>query len=116
MTENQSETKITLRIVSDEKLEELEAEKPDGWHKIADYDGFLKWQYKDTPYRVYATLDESRGHWVAAFTSSFSHADRAVIRGNLGGGKTGKRKAIASAKNFLENYSNGCPPPGEIEL
>jgi len=81
-----------------------------GWHKIADYPTFKKYQYKDTPYRVIADLDESRGHWRALFTSWYG-GESYLIAGNLG--KGGKWQAVAAAKQFMQENDNGCPPPGE---
>lgn len=55
-----------------------------------------------------------RGHWKVLFTSVYGSEAR-MIRGNLGGGRTGKMKAKAVAKQFFAKYPYGCPPPNEIE-
>lgn len=110
-----SDSEITFVVVPDDDSR-LTDNTPSGWHKIADYDTFIKWQYQDTPYRVVATINEERGHWFATFTSSFSRSASSLIRGNLGGGRAGRRKAVAAATNFVEEHSNGCPPPGEIKI
>ena len=84
----------------------------ENWRQICNADGFVKWRYKDTPYRVIADLDESRGHYRALFTSVYG-TDSYVISGNLGGGSTGMMKAITEAEKFMTTNANGCPPPGE---
>jgi hypothetical protein len=84
-----------------------------GWHKLADTEGFVKWQYSDSPYRVVADLDDTRGHWRALFTSWYDGPSY-QIRGNCGGGSGGRMMAMAAAKNWMEDHANGCPPPGEI--
>ena len=84
-----------------------------GWHEITNVHEFVKWQYSDSPYRVVADLDESRGHWRALFTTWYG-GQSYTIRGNCGGGPAGRMKALAAAKNWMEKHSNGCPPPGEM--
>lgn len=82
------------------------------WKKVCEYEDFIKWSYKNSPYRVCA-FPTNRGHWKTTFTSCYG-TDSKTIRGNLGGGKTGKMKAKAVAKQFFEKNPYGCPPPGEI--
>jgi len=84
-----------------------------GWHKVCDVPGFIKWRYKDSPYRVIADLDESRGHYRALFTSHFP-GESYRIRGNCGGGSAGRMMAVAAAQNWMDDHANGCPPPGEM--
>lgn len=84
-----------------------------GWHKITDLPDFKKWQYGDSPYRVVADLHEERGHWRALFTSWYG-GESYLIAGNLG--KEGKWSAIAAAKSFMQENSNGCPPPSEYNI
>ena len=83
-----------------------------GWHKVRDVEGFVKWQYADTPYRVIADLDVSRGHWRALFTSVYP-GESYQIRGNCGGGSRGRMMAVAAAKNWMDDNAAGCPPPGD---
>jgi hypothetical protein len=83
------------------------------WNEIANYDGFVKWSYRDTPYRVVAHFREERGHWEALFTSVYPGSY--LIRGNAGGGNEGRTLAVAAAKQFMEQNNNGCPPPGQYE-
>jgi hypothetical protein len=85
----------------------------ENWHKIADFDGFVKYQYRESPYRVIADLDESRGHWRALFTSAYGPPNYS-IRGNCGGGPSGRMMALAAAKNWMDKNANGCPPPKEM--
>ncbi|MFC7191888.1 hypothetical protein ACFQL7_20600 [Halocatena marina] len=103
---------ITLQVVDDETYH-TQNTVPDGWHKTANYDTFVKWQYKDTPYRVVAHLEEGRGHWCALFTSTLSPESH-TVRGNCGGGNAGRTLAVAAAQQFLQENSNGCPPPSEM--
>jgi hypothetical protein len=84
-----------------------------GWHKIADYDTFVKWQYGDTPYRVIVDLDENRGHYRAVFTSWYPGKSY-LIRGNCGGDSKGRMLALTAAMNWMEEHKYGCPPPGEM--
>lgn len=92
---------------------ELTEEVPDGWHQLTNVEGFLKWQYKDTPYRVIAYFYEERGHWRAIFTTTYTGTH--LIRGNCGGGESGMLKATLAAKEFMRENDNGCPPPEEYE-
>jgi hypothetical protein len=85
-----------------------------GWHLLADCGEFVKWQYSDSPYRVVADLDESSGHWRAIFTSWYP-GPAYQIRGNCGGGSSGRMKAIAAAQKWMEDNATGCPPPGQYE-
>lgn len=41
------------------------------WHQIPNVEGFVKWRYKDSPYRLIADLDERRDHWRCLFTSVY---------------------------------------------
>lgn len=91
----------------------VETTGKDGWHRITNLEDFIKWQYEDSPYRIIA-FQSNRGHWKTLFTSWYG-SDSYLIRGNLGGGKTGRMKAVASAKKFMDKNSNGCPPPGEYK-
>lgn len=84
-----------------------------GWHKIADYPTFVKFQYSDSPYRVVVDLDESRGHWRALFTSWYS-GTAYNIRGNNGGGSAGRMMALAAARNWMDERPTGCPPPFKL--
>ena len=86
----------------------------EGWHEITNVEGFVKWQYKDSPYRVVAHLREDRGHWEAIFTSWYP-CKSYLIRGNCGGGNRGRMLAVAAARQFMDENSNGCPPPGQYE-
>lgn len=81
-----------------------------GWHKVADYDTFIKWAYKRSPYRVIADLEESRGMWRVVFTSVYG-GESYLIRGNLG--KNGRMKAILIAQKFFSDNPWGCSPPSE---
>ncbi|OYR58493.1 hypothetical protein DJ70_02955 [Halorubrum halodurans] len=83
------------------------------WREVANYDGFVKWAYKNTPYRVVAHLG-SRGHWTTIFTSVYP-GDSYLIRGNCGGGNGGRMLAVAAAKQFMDENRYGCPPPREYE-
>jgi hypothetical protein len=85
-----------------------------GWHKIADYPDFVKWQYSDTPYRVVADLGP-RGHWRALFTSWYPGPSYR-IRGNCGGGHKGRMLATVAAKAWMDENSHGCPPPKEMAV
>ncbi|TQQ81883.1 hypothetical protein [Halonotius roseus] len=84
----------------------------ENWHLLADCSNFLKWQYKDTPYRVVATLHEDRGHWRAVFTSVYA-GDSYLIRGACGGAGGGRMMAKAAATNWMAQNPNGCSPPGD---
>jgi hypothetical protein len=84
-----------------------------GWHEISNYPEFVKWQYADSPYRVVSYLGD-RGHWRAIFTSWYDSGTY-LIRGACGGGNRGRMLAVAAAKEFLKENSNGCPPPGQYE-
>lgn len=84
------------------------------WKLVADYPDFLKWAYKDSPYRVVATLHEDRGHWRAVFTSVYP-GDSYLIRGACGSAGGGRMMAKAAASNWMEINEHGCPPPGEYE-
>ncbi|QCC48114.1 hypothetical protein [Halobellus limi] len=79
-----------------------------GWHKVADYPGFVKYQYKDSPYRVIADLDEQRGHYRVLFTSVYG-TDSYLVKGNLG--KDGSLKSIVIAEQFMAQNKWGCPSP-----
>lgn len=83
------------------------------WFEVANYDDFVKWAYKTSPYRVVAHLGD-RGHWEAIFTSAYP-GDSYLIRGNCGGGNGGRMLAVAAAKQFMEENKYGCPPPGDYE-
>jgi len=82
------------------------------WKLVFESDDFLKWQYKDGPYRVVA-FQSNRGHWKALFTSIYN-VDSYLIKGNLGGGRTGRMKAKVLAKEFMKENKYGCEPPGEM--
>ena len=84
------------------------------WREIANYDGFVKWQYRSGPYRVVAHFREDRGHWETIFTSVYP-GDSYLVRGNAGGGNAGRMLAVAAAKQFMAQNEYGCPPPGEYE-
>lgn len=88
---------------------------PDRWHQTASCDHFARWNYKNTPYRVIAHLGD-RGHHEALFTTTYPHAETALIQGNCGGGWSGMRKATRAAESFIEEHKHGCPPPSEISL
>lgn len=85
----------------------------DNWEQLANYDDFVKWAYKTSPYRAVACID-SQGHWRAVFTSIYP-GDSYLIRGNAGGGKRGRMLAVAAAKEFMRENQFGCPPPGEYK-
>ncbi|UBF22664.1 hypothetical protein HRTV-25_gp83 [Halorubrum tailed virus 25] len=85
----------------------------EAWRELSNYDDFVKWGYKTSPYRVVAHLND-RGHWTALFTSVYP-GDSYLIRGNCGGGKGGRMLAVAAAKQFMRENRYGCPPPGEYE-
>ena len=85
----------------------------DNWKKIFDGEDFIKWRYKDTPYRLVA-FQSNRGHWKTIFTSVYG-TDSALLKGNLGGGKTGRMKAKVVAKQFIDENPYGCPPPSEYQ-
>ena len=84
------------------------------WREIANYEGFLKWAYKTSPYRVVAHFRRDRGHWEAVFTSVYP-GDSYLIRGNCGGGNAGRMLAVAAAKQFMAQNEYGCPPPESYE-
>lgn len=85
-----------------------------GWHNLYRGSTFVKWGYKDSPYRVIAHLEESRGHWSALFTTTFHESRTYVIRGNCGGGNTGRTLATTAAKQFIKQNPNGCAPPEKM--
>lgn len=84
----------------------------DNWHKLFSGDDFVKYQYKNSPYRVVAHLND-RGHFEALFTSVYP-GNPYLIRGNCGGGPKGKMKALAAAWQFMADHEFGCPPPGKM--
>lgn len=84
-----------------------------GWHKIADYDDFVKYQYSDTAYRVVVHKND-RGHFEARFMSWYD-GPTYLIRGNCGGDKMGRLKALVAAHEFIDENEYGCPPPGNYE-
>lgn len=86
-----------------------------GWHRLYQCSTFTKWGYKDSPYRVIAHLEKSRGHWSAIFTTTFHNSRTHTIRGNCGGGNSGRTLAVSAAKQWMRENKNGCPPPGEIQ-
>lgn len=86
----------------------------EGWHEIANYSDIVKWQYKDSPYRVIAYLHDDTGHWRAIFTSWYDSGSY-LIRGNCGGGNKGRMLAVAAAKQFIAENKYGCPPPDKYE-
>jgi hypothetical protein len=90
----------------------IDEETPDGWHQLTNVPRFLKWQYKDSPYRVIADFEEGRGHWRALFTTTFDGPGY-LIRGNCGGGESGMLKAVVAANQFMQENENGCPPPSK---
>lgn len=83
-----------------------------GWHKIADYPEFIKWQYGDTPYRVIVHLNQ-RGHFEAIFTSWYP-GPSFRIRGNCGGGHKGRMIASVAAKDWMTENKYGCAPPRQM--
>lgn len=91
--------------------EENAGNAPGGWQMVSSVEGFLKWQYKETAYRVIADLDEERGHWRVLFTSVYGGYYN--VAGNLGGSQRGMMKATTEARAFMEENKNGCPPPSE---
>lgn len=109
---------VPARSLPDEKRGTHEAHVPrtgeTGWHEIGNYPDIVKWQYKDSPYRVVAHFREDRGHWEAIFTSWYPGPSY-LIRGNCGGGQKGRMLAVAAAKDFLEKNAYGCPPPSRYE-
>lgn len=91
---------------------EADEDTPESWHQLCNVPGFMKWQYKDTPYRVVADFQESRGHWRALFTSTYDSGSY-LIQGNCGGGEGGMMKATVAANRFMQKNDTGCPPPEE---
>ncbi|WP_200531592.1 MULTISPECIES: hypothetical protein [unclassified Halorubrum] len=85
-----------------------------GWHEIANYSDFIKWQYSDTPYRVVVHLND-RGHFEALFTSWYP-GPSFRIRGNCGGGHKGRMLAVAAAKDWMGENKYGCAPPKEMAV
>nr|BDD45099.1 hypothetical protein 31 [bacterium] len=83
-----------------------------GWHQIADFPEFLKWQYSDGPYRVVVHLNR-RGHFEARFTSWYP-GPSFLVRGNCGGGHKGRMLAVAAAKGWMQEHQYGCPPPAQM--
>ncbi|SEL19099.1 hypothetical protein [Haloferax larsenii] len=83
-----------------------------GWHRIAEYDDLIKWQYGDSPYRVIVHLNQ-RGHFEAVFTSWYGPPNY-LIRGNCGGGHKGRMLALVAAKDWMDEHSHGCPPPRQM--
>lgn len=79
-----------------------------GWHKLCDYDDFVKWAYKESPYRLIADLDDRRGHWRVVFCSTYDSGSY-LVKGNLG--KSGRIKALIHANSFMHENPWGCPPP-----
>ncbi|NUC72581.1 hypothetical protein HTZ84_09710 [Haloterrigena sp. SYSU A558-1] len=85
-----------------------------GWHKIADYPEFVKFQYGDSPYRVVVHLND-RGHFEALFTSWYGGASFR-IRGNCGGGHKGRMIALVAARDWMDENKYGCAPPREMAV
>jgi hypothetical protein len=83
------------------------------WHEIANYPDMVKWQYRDSPYRVVAHLGP-RGHWKAVFTSWYGPESH-LIRGACGGDNRGRMLAVAAARQFMEENKYGCPPPHQFD-
>lgn len=85
-----------------------------GWHVIEDGepDGWLKWQYSDSPYRVVAHKND-RGHYEARFTSWYDGPSY-LIAGNCGGDVYGFLRAKLAAERFMADHAYGCPPPGQM--
>ncbi|MFC6953743.1 hypothetical protein [Halorubellus litoreus] len=83
-----------------------------GWHKIAEFPDIVKWQYKDSPYRV-VVHKNGRGHYEARFTSWFNGASYRII-GNCGGDEFGRLKAIVKAEAWMNEHPYGCAPPYKL--
>jgi hypothetical protein len=103
---------MRIVVVSDDQYRQERADR-DGWHKISDSPEFVKWQYKDSPYRVIADLGD-RGHWRALFASVYGPPNY-LIRGNCGGGTRGRMVAVGAAKQFMRENARGCPPPSDYK-
>lgn len=88
------------------------------WKQTTDLPELIKWKYvnetRDSPYRVLVHKD-NRGHYTAIFTSVFGPPNQ-TIRGNCGGGSSGRLIAKTAAKQFMKDHPYGCPPPGEVTI
>lgn len=83
------------------------------WRERFNSGEFCKWQYKETTYRVVVHLND-RGHYEALFTSVYGPPNY-LIRGNCGGGQSGRMLARAAAVQWMsEEAPFGCPPPSEL--
>lgn len=93
--------------------EEESQKAPGGWQQVSSVEDFLKWQYKETAYRLIADYEEERGHWRVLFTSVYPGSY--LVAGNLGGGQRGMMRAITKANEFMRENKWGCPPPTEYK-
>ena len=101
-------------VLISEEQDQQERAGQDGWHQIRDLPEFVKWQYKDSPYRVIAHLRDARGHWEAVFCSVYGPPNY-LSRGNCGGGNRGRMLAVGAAAEFMRENATGCPPPSDYK-
>lgn len=83
------------------------------WEQRFNGADFIKWGYRNSPYRVVADMD-GRGHWRAMFTSVYG-TDAYLIAGNCGGGQSGMVQAVSEARRFMKENKYGCPPPNDYK-